>query len=91
MSAEVKTEHDVKKISVVITSAQEVVYSGDADFLIVPGREGVLGIGPHHTKLISLLKKGHIIIKNGSKERKIEVTEGMLQINRSGVDILISA
>ena len=91
MADDKQKEQGPSKLAVIITSAKEVLYEGEADFLVVPGKEGVLGIGPDHTKMISLLRKGDIIIKNGSKEKRIDVSEGMIQVNRSGVDILISA
>jgi len=91
MAAQEKKEKIIRKISVNVSSPKGVVYEGEADFIVAPGKEGVLGIGPDHTKIISLLRKGDLIIKNGGDEKTLSVQEGMLQVNQESVDILMTA
>ena len=85
-----KQEESVRKIRIHVQSAQEVTFAGEADFIQAPGREGVLGITPEHTKMVSLLREGDIVVTDEGKEKRIPVTEGLLQVNRDCVDILIS-
>lgn len=91
MSAETKKTDAPAELQVSVTSAKDVLYQDRADFVVAPGKNGILGIGPNHTKVVALLKKGTIVITNGTKEKKIDITEGMLQVNRDSLDILISS
>ena len=36
-----------------VVSAEESIFSGDAEFVVLPGEAGELGIYPQHTPLIS--------------------------------------
>ncbi|MBU1863131.1 MAG: hypothetical protein KKH94_05675 [Candidatus Omnitrophica bacterium] len=89
MSAQEKDEKE--KLSVSITAPAGSLFQGTADFLQIPGREGVLGITPHHTRLVSLLRQGDIIIKNeGQTPQTFLITEGILQINREEIEIVVN-
>src|SRR6266850_1395218 len=50
-------------IHVDVVSAEESIYSGDAEFVVLPGEAGELGIYPRHTPLITRLKPGQVRIK----------------------------
>ena len=43
-------------IKVDVVSAEEQIFSGDAEFVALPGEAGELGILPQHAPLISLIK-----------------------------------
>ena len=47
-------------IKVDVVSAEEEIFSGDAEFVALPGEVGELGILPQHTPLISLIKPGFV-------------------------------
>ena len=49
-------------IKVDVVSAEEEIFSGDAEFVALPGEVGELGILPQHTPLISLIKPGFVRI-----------------------------
>ena len=42
-----------KKLKVDVVNAEESLFSGEAEFVALPGIEGELGILPGHTPLIS--------------------------------------
>jgi F-type H+-transporting ATPase subunit epsilon len=88
--AAAEKEQIIKKLKIIVNSSSGVLYEGEADFLVAPGKQGVLGIGPSHTKMVSLLKKGELIITKREKEQTIPLSEGILQVNRETVDILIA-
>ena len=89
MSAQEKNDEEVK-LSVNIISPKESVLKV-ADFLIVPGKEGIFGIAPNHTKLVSLLRKGDIVLKEiNNPDQTFSINDGIIQINRNDVEILIS-
>ena len=84
-------EEIVKPLHIIISSTKGVIYEGDADFLLAPGKQGVLGIYPKHTKVVSLLKQGNLVIRNEDEEDKeFAIESGLLQVNRDSVEIVVS-
>jgi F-type H+-transporting ATPase subunit epsilon len=79
---------DAKTIHVDIVSAEGEIFSGDAEMVFVPAREGELGIAPRHAPLLTLLKAGEVRIKNGDTEQSIFVGGGALEIQPTKVTIL---
>ena len=49
-------------IRVDVVSAEEQIFSGDAEFVVLPGEAGELGIYPRHTPLITRIKPGIVTI-----------------------------
>src|SRR2546427_8318199 len=45
-------------IHVDVVSAEASIYSGEAEFVVLPGEAGELGIYPRHTPLITRIKPG---------------------------------
>ena len=77
-------------IHVDVVSAEEAIYSGEADFVVLPGEEGELGIYPRHTPLITRIKPGTVRIKpaNGGDEELIFVAGGILEVQPNLVTVL---
>jgi F-type H+-transporting ATPase subunit epsilon len=48
-------------IHVDVVSAEASIYSGEAEFVVLPGEAGELGIYPRHTPLITRIKPGSVI------------------------------
>jgi len=60
-------------IHIDVVSAEESIYSGEAEFVVLPGEAGELGIYPRHTPLITRIKPGTVRIQpagGGSWETK---------------------
>ena len=58
-------------IHVDVVSAEESIFSGEAEFVALPGEAGELGIYPKHTPLITRIKPGAVRIEradNGEEE-----------------------
>jgi F-type H+-transporting ATPase subunit epsilon len=77
-------------IHVDIVSAEAAIYSGLAEFVIVPAETGEVGIYPRHTPLLTRLKAGSVRIKSPDKaeEDVIYVSSGMLEVQPGVVTIL---
>jgi len=77
-------------IHVDVVSAEEAIYSGEAEFVVLPGEEGELGIYPRHTPLITRIKPGTVRIKpaNGGEEELIFVAGGILEVQPDVVTVL---
>ncbi len=77
-------------IHVDVVSAEEAIYSGEAEFVVLPGEEGELGIYPKHTSLITRIKPGTVRIKpaDGAEEQLIFVAGGILEVQPNVVTVL---
>ena len=56
-------------IHVDVVSAEESIFSGEAEFVVLPGEAGELGIYPRHTPLITRIKPGAVRIKPRRRRR----------------------
>jgi len=77
-------------IHVDVVSAEQSVYSGEAEFVVLPGEAGELGIYPQHTPLITRIKAGSVRIKpaGGAEEELIFVAGGILEVQPKVVTVL---
>lgn len=77
-----------KTIHVDVVSAEEHVYTGQAEFVALPGDQGELGILPGHTPLITKIRPGTVRIQNEGKEELIFVAGGILEVQPRAVTVL---
>ena len=77
-------------IHVDVVSAEQQIFSGEAEFVVLPGEAGELGIYPRHTPLITRIKPGAVRIKpaGGGEENLIFVAGGILEVQPSMVTVL---
>jgi F-type H+-transporting ATPase subunit epsilon len=77
-------------IHVDVVSAEEQIFSGEAEFVVLPGEAGELGIYPRHTPLITRIKPGAVRIKVSSQqdEELIFVAGGILEVQPNVVTVL---
>lgn len=72
-----------------VVSAEQSVYSGEAEFVVLPGEAGELGIYPQHTPLITRMKPGSVRIKPvDGDEELIFVAGGILEVQPKVVTVL---
>jgi F-type H+-transporting ATPase subunit epsilon len=77
-------------INVEIISAEQVVFSGQANFVSLPGESGELGILPGHTPLISTVKTGTVYIDKGNNEHEyVFVAGGLIDVHPNKVVVLV--
>ena len=76
-------------IHVDVVSAEESIFSGLAEFVVLPGEAGELGILPGHKPLMTRIKPGAVRIKrqDGSEEL-IFVASGLLEVQPSLITVL---
>lgn len=65
-----------------------VKYEEEATEVTLPTADGQITILPNHMPLISLLKPGEIIIKNGTKEHNLATEGGVVEVTNNLVKIL---
>jgi F-type H+-transporting ATPase subunit epsilon len=77
-------------IHVDVVSAEEQIFSGEAEFVALPGESGELGIYPMHTPLITRIRPGAVRIKVAGRndEEFVFVAGGILEVQPKGVTVL---
>ena len=77
-------------IHVDVVSAETLIFSGEAEFVALPGEAGELGIYPRHTPLITRIKAGAVRIKVAGKaeEEFVFVAGGILEVQPHAVTVL---
>src|SRR5512141_2328566 len=77
-------------IHVDVVSAEESIFSGEAEFVVLPGEAGELGIYPRHTPLITRIKPGSVRIKVAGQEAEelIFVNGGVLEVQPNVITVL---
>jgi F-type H+-transporting ATPase subunit epsilon len=77
-------------IHVDVVSAEESVFSGEAEFVVLPGEAGELGVYPRHTPLITRIRPGavRIVPPGGGEEQLIFVAGGILEVQPKVITVL---
>jgi F-type H+-transporting ATPase subunit epsilon len=77
-------------VHVDVVSAEEQIFSGLAEVVVVPGEMGELGIYPRHSPLMTRIKPGSVRIKRPDQEQEelIYVSGGMLEVQPGVVTVL---
>jgi F-type H+-transporting ATPase subunit epsilon len=77
-------------IHVDVVSAESLIFSGEAEFVTLPGEAGELGIYPKHTPLITRIKPGAVRIKvaGRAEEEFVFVAGGILEVQPNAVTVL---
>jgi len=77
-------------IHVDVVSAEESIFSGEAEFVVLPGEAGELGIYPRHTPLITRVRPGVVRIRRvgAAEEDQVFVAGGILEVQPNVVTVL---
>jgi F-type H+-transporting ATPase subunit epsilon len=80
----------VNTVHVDVVSAEESIFGGEAEFVVLPGEAGELGIYPRHTPLITRIKPGVVRIKVAGRadEEQVFVAGGVLEVQPHVVTVL---
>ncbi|RPI47378.1 MAG: F0F1 ATP synthase subunit epsilon [Betaproteobacteria bacterium] len=73
-----------------VVSAEEQIFSGTAEFVVLPGEVGELGVYPRHAPLITRIKPGTVRIRvpGQADEELIFVAGGILEVQPNMVTVL---
>jgi len=77
-------------IHVDVVSAEESIFAGEAEFVVLPGEAGELGIYPRHAPLITRIKPGVVRIKLPARteEEQVFVAGGILEVQPTLITVL---
>lgn len=76
-----------------VVSVERSLFEGEVDghgrpFLVVQGVEGEMGILPRHAPLLTTLRPGPLVIRDGDQETELFVGGGFLEILPDRVTVL---
>jgi len=74
-----------------IVSQDRMVYSGEADIVLLPGMAGQMGILPHHAPVLTTLDYGIIMVRSKSEELHFTVAGGIAEVLPDKVTVLADA
>lgn len=77
-------------VHVDVVSAEEEIFSGDAEFIAAPASAGEVGVYPHHAPMITTIKPGALRIKlsDTAEETLIFISGGILEVQPGLVTVL---
>ena len=76
MSATIKLE---------IATPEAMVYADDVEMVTIPGADGQMGILPEHTRLMTYLVPGEMIIRKSGHDDFLAIGEGLVEITNSRI------
>ena len=70
-------------ISFDLVSPQRLLFNDEVGMIIVPGREGDIGVLPSHSKLLSSIRPGRVMVYGEGKQllKSFFVSGGFVEIN----------
>ena len=70
-------------ISFDLVSPEKLIYNDNVGMIIIPGKEGDIGVLPGHSKLLPSLRPGRVMIYGESKNliKSFFVSAGFVEIN----------
>jgi F-type H+-transporting ATPase subunit epsilon len=71
-----------------VISAERAVFDGDADAVVAPAFDGLVGILPRHAPFMTLLGKGIVKISRSGETTRLRVAGGFLQVAADVVKIV---
>lgn len=73
-----------------VVSAEASIFEGKAEFVVLPGESGELGIYPQHIPLITRIRPGAVRIKipDRAEEEFVFVAGGILEVQPNRVTVL---
>lgn len=74
-----------------IVSQDRSVFEGDVDIVTIPGKDGDMGILPHHAPLLATIRPGVIKVRQGTTEQLFTITGGLVEVQPSIITILADA
>lgn len=77
-------------VHVDVVSAEESIFSGEAEFVVAPAGAGEVGIYPNHAPMITTIKPGALRIKQSAEQEEtlIFISGGMLEVQPGMITVL---
>lgn len=78
------------RVHVDVVSAEEQIFSGEAEFAVFPGEAGELGIYPRHAPLLTRVRPGAVRLKIPGRDEfeLVYVSGGILEVQPTLITLL---
>jgi len=71
-----------------IVTPEATVYSQQVEYVIVQGVEGQMTILPQHTRLMTELVPGEMVVRRDGQEEFLAIGEGLIQVTGDSIAVL---
>ena len=73
----------MESISFDLVSPEQLLFNDDVGMIIVPGKDGDIGVLPGHSKVLSSIRAGRVMVYDKNKDllKSFFVTGGFVEIN----------
>jgi F-type H+-transporting ATPase subunit epsilon len=71
-----------------VTQECKVFEEPEADMVVIPGSEGVMGVLPHHAPVLTTLGFGELVVRKGNAEERFAIYGGVVDIRPDKVVVL---
>ncbi len=75
-------------VQVDIVSAEEAIFSGQAEMVYAPAAMGEVGVAPRHAPMLTPLKPGSVRLQIAGEEKIYYVSGGLLEVQPNSVTVL---
>jgi F-type H+-transporting ATPase subunit epsilon len=73
-------------LHVTVVSPERALYDGQAEAVVAPAFDGLVGILPRHAPFMTLLGDGVLTVRNAGTATRFRVSGGFLQVVRTSQD-----
>jgi len=73
---------------VTVISPEQAVFDGEADAVIAPAYDGLVGILRRHAAFMTLLGEGALTVRSAGAENRFQVAGGFLQVAKDRVHVV---
>ena len=70
-----------------IATPEAMVYSDDVEMVTIPAVDGQMGVLPEHTRLMTYLVPGEMIVRKGGQDSFMAIGEGLVEITNTRISI----
>jgi F-type H+-transporting ATPase subunit epsilon len=74
-------------IKLEIATPEAMVYSDDVEMVTIPGVDGQMGVLPQHTRLMTYLVPGEMIVRKDGLDSFLAVGEGLVEVTNTRISI----
>jgi F-type H+-transporting ATPase subunit epsilon len=74
-------------IKLQIATPEAMVYSGEVEMVTIPGVEGQMGVLPQHTRMMTYLVPGEMIVRKDGQDTFLAVGEGLVEVTNTCISI----
>ncbi|MFN8374637.1 MAG: F0F1 ATP synthase subunit epsilon, partial [Anaerolineae bacterium] len=67
-------------IRVEVVTQEKKIFETDADMVIIPATEGVMGVLPRHAPVLTTMGFGELIIRRGTAEESFAIYGGVVDV-----------